>query len=141
MNRPDVDDLKRGWDLSAGFFRTVSLPAGTSLVFRLESGINWFGNWEEVYPFPDDASYGLYLYPEISFAPSDSASIYLRSIISPIDQSALTFAGFSWNIYQGFTLNVSLAFMVGDADDHFSWGKSGDLSLTTRLEYVFGTGQ
>ena len=36
-------------------------------------------------------------------------------------------------------MHFYFAFLIGDSDDHFSWGKPGDLSLTTRLEYVFGT--
>ena len=137
--KPDEEDLKKGWDISFGLFRMVSLPAGPSLLFRLESGINPFGHWEEIHPSPADADYGIYLYPEVSLSPSDAASIFLRTIISPVDLSALMSTGLSWNIYQGFTMHFFFAFLMGDGDDHFSWGKTGDLSFTTKLEYVYGT--
>ena len=114
-----------------------------SLLFRLESGLNPFGHWEEVHSLLENPDCGLYLYPEVSFAPADNASIFLRSLISPVDQSALTFTGLSWNIYQGFTMHFYFAFLIGETPTTISaganpetcpsppsWSTSSELSRT-----------
>ncbi|HUV07321.1 MAG TPA: hypothetical protein VMX75_06300 [Spirochaetia bacterium] len=139
FNDPGREEIRDSWALSFGFFRSMSLPSQGSFAFRFESGIRPFGHWNEVSPSPEDSLYGLYLYPEISFAPSDAVTLFLRSIVSPIDGSALSFAGARWNIYQGFTMSFYLSVMVGDEDDHFGWNRRGDAALTSDMEYIYGS--
>jgi hypothetical protein len=135
---PDSKDLREGWDLSVGFFRLVGLSSGRSIGFRFESGIRPFGQWEESDPSPSQSVYGIYLYPEVSFAASDSMTFFLRSIISPVDLSALNYAGIRWNIYQGFTMSFFFSLMLGDENDHFGWNRSADTALTSEMEYIYG---
>jgi hypothetical protein len=136
---PEARDLREGWDLSFGFFRFVTLPSQGTLLFRIESGIRPFGEWQELTPAPSEVEYGLYLFPEISYSPTDGMSLYLRSIISPVDLSALTFAGFRWNMYQGFTMHFLVFFMLGDEDDQFGWNRFGDMGFSSESGYIFGS--
>ena len=106
--------------------------------FRLESVLRPYGQWTE--QDSRDATYGLYLYPEFSYAPRDSMTLYLRSIVSPVDLSALTFAGYRWNIYQGFTMHFFAAAMAGEENDTFGWNRPGDAGIGAELRYVYGSG-
>jgi hypothetical protein len=139
LSSAETQDIREGWDFSLGFFRIVNLPSQGSLLFRLESGIRPFGEWQE-HPSPtEDTSYGLNLYPEISYSPNDTMTLYIRSIVSPVDLSALTFTGFRWNMYQGFTMHFVLFFMAGDENDQFGWNRTGDLGFSSDLGYIFGS--
>lgn len=136
---PSREDVRESWAISLGIFKILGLPSQRSFTFRFEAGIRPFGEWVESSPSPPDSQYGLYIYPEISFGPSDTITVFLRSIISPIDVSALSFTGLRWNIYQGFTMNIYLSAMFGDEDDHFGWNRPGDLALTTDLQFIYGS--
>jgi hypothetical protein len=135
---PDRENLREGWDISVGLFRIVNLPSSGSITFRFESGLTPFARWQEVSPSPTPPDYGLYLYPEISVAVNDSLSYFVRSIVSPIDLSALNFAGIRWNIYQGFTMSFYFSLMLGDENDQFGWNRQGDAALTSEMEYIYG---
>jgi hypothetical protein len=133
----DRESLRRGWDISVGFFRIVNLPSSGSITFRFESGLTPFAHWEEASSStPPD--YGIYLYPEVSVAVTDSLSYFVRSIVSPIDGSALSFAGIRWNIFQGFTMSFYFSMMLGDKNDLFGWNRPGDTTLTSEMEYIYG---
>ena len=69
---------------------------------------------------------------------NDSLSYFVRSIVSPIDFSALNFAGIRWNIYQGFTMSFFFSLMLGDKDDQFGWNRQGDAALISEMEYIYG---
>lgn len=121
----DVNNLenvvKDTLNISFGLFHVQEVDYSNSLTFRLESMILPFLNWRE-----DDGeagSYALLLYPEISLAMGETMSVSLRSIISPIDLSAQITAGFSWNIFEGFSLLTYATFNGGDGNDTFSWSK------------------
>ncbi len=64
------------------------------------------------------------IYPEIVFGLGQTVSLSLRSIVSPIDLSAQTTAGFSWNVFEGFNLLTYVTGNAGDGNDTFSWEKS-----------------
>lgn len=134
----DIDD---SLSISAGFFHNESLESGGSISFRLEAGITPYGLWEEK-ENPDpyvSPVYGLYLFPDITYAPADTFSVGLRSVISPVDLSAMLLPGVTWNIYQGFNLSSFLSVMIGDEDDIFGWDGKGDLSWILQAEYIFGS--
>ncbi len=134
---PDRESLRKGWDISLGLFRIVNLPSSGSITFRLESALAPFAHWKEVSSStPPD--YGIYLYPEVTFAVTDSLSYFIRSIVSPIDLSALGFAGIRWNIFQGFTMSFYFSIMLGDENDRFGWNRPGDTALTSQMEYIYG---
>lgn len=138
FDSPEAEDVRESWDLSVGFFRYLTLERGGSLLFRLESAIRPFAGWVEKDHGSTDSAYGLYLYPEIAYSPRESMTAYLRSVLSPVDLSALTFAGYRWNIYQGFTMHFYAFVMGGDENDHFGWNRAGDLGLGAELRFVYG---
>lgn len=126
------------WDewlaISAGLFHFVNLGGSKSLSFRLEAAIHPGADWIETASGTD---YGIFLFPEIAFSPSDTLSLQLRTLVSPVDLSALTVAGVNWNIYQGLDVFSYLSVMAGDSDDLYSWDGYAGLSWTTGLEFVY----
>ena len=137
-----VKEMRKSHILSLGLFRLINLPYAGSLSLRVEAGIKPSGEWEELKNGNSDGElpdYGLYVFPEVSYSPLDNLSLQMRSIISPVDASALSIFGASWNTYQGFTVSGFISFMTGDEDDIFGWDREGDFSLMTELKYVFGT--
>ena len=126
--------------VSAGLFH-LSSPAGVeSLSLRLEAGLRPFGVWEET---PRAAlsdpppAYGLLLFPEAVLALSPTLSLQARAVLSPVDGSAFTQAGVSWNTTQGLTLLGLLGAMAGDADDLFGWEQPGGVAVNLGLEYIY----
>ncbi len=129
-----TETLQDSFDITAGLFYLTQFDSVRTLSLRLESLIQPFENWSE--SSTADAQYGILLYPEISFTPSDTTSISVRSIISPIDGSAQITAGGSWNVFQGFSLLGYLIGQAGDSDDTFSW--SNETENWTSLACMIG---
>jgi hypothetical protein len=129
----------RQWDewigISAGMFHLVNLGLNRTLSFRLEAAIRPGAEWEEASAGTD---YGLFLFPEIAFSPTDTLSLQLRSFVSPVDQSALFMVGGNWNVYQGLDVFSYLTFMAGEwKKDFFSLDQEGSVSWTAGLEFVY----
>ncbi len=138
MAIPMFDPQWQQWDewlaLSAGLFHFVSLGGSRSLSFRLEAAIRPGADWIETSSGRD---YGIFLFPEIAFSPSDTLSLQLRTLVSPVDLSAVAVAGVNWNIYQGLDVFSYLSLMTGDSDDLYSWDGYAGQSWTTGLEFVY----
>jgi hypothetical protein len=81
--------------------------------------------------------YGLLLFPEISFSPSQTVSLQLRWLISPVDLSALSVASVSWNIYQGLDIFSHLSLMTGDGNDLYGTARTGGVAWTSGLEFIY----
>jgi hypothetical protein len=82
-------------------------------------------------------NYGLVLFPEVAFSPTDTLSLQLRSLISPVDLCALNLLSVSWNIYQGLTIFSYLSVPIGDADDLYRWDQDYLSSWTAGLEFIY----
>ncbi|PKL22563.1 MAG: hypothetical protein CVV48_01890 [Spirochaetae bacterium HGW-Spirochaetae-4] len=121
-----AEELKDSWMLSAGLFNLVNVGWQGTLSFRLETLVRPFGDWEAT--TGPVKNYGLYLYPEISYAPSDTWNLSLRSIVSPLDMSAVVMVGGSWNILQGFSFNGYVTANAGEPGDAFPWQSASPLS-------------
>lgn len=138
MAIPSFDPQWEQWDewlgISAGLFHLVNLGLNRTLSFRLESAFHPGAAWEEI---PGGTEYGLVLFPEIAFSPTDTLSLQLRSLISPVDLSALNLLSVSWNIYQGLTIFSHLSVPFGDGDDLYQWDQDYLSSWTTGLEFVY----
>jgi len=148
MSIPMGDPAWQQWDdwlaVSAGVFQLWNLGASRTLSLRLEAAIRPGSLWREAVGgeaihagLPDAPVYGLYLFPEIAFAPSDTLSVQLRSFFSPVDLSAVILAGVSWNVYQGLDVFSYLTVMGGDADDLYGLDRSGGVGWATGLEFVY----
>lgn len=120
--------------ISAGLFHFVNLGGSRSLSLRLEAAIHPGADWIENSSGTD---YGIFLFPEIAFSPTDTLSLQLRILVSPVDLSALTVAGVNWNIYQGLDVFSYLSLMAGDSDDLYSWDGYAGLSWTAGLEFLY----
>ncbi|NBK20755.1 MAG: hypothetical protein EOM68_01875 [Spirochaetia bacterium] len=141
---PEAGDIAKetgaSWMISAGIFHLVTLPLDRSLTLRLELLTRPQGTWEEG-PVTD-ATAALLLYPELALAYSPSLSFSLRSIISPLDLSALSTLGISWNIFDAFNLIGSISLATGDDGDLFAWSstdstKPASFSATIGSSWIF----
>ncbi|MBI9098505.1 MAG: hypothetical protein JEY91_08495 [Spirochaetaceae bacterium] len=136
--------VKDTFNISMGLFHVQEVGYDNNISFRLESVILPFLNWKE-----DDGeagSYAMLIYPEIALALGQNISISLRSIISPIDLSAMFMTGFSWNVFEGFNLLANVIVNAGDGNDTFSWSKDlwipGDdtmdgISVMAGVSYIY----
>jgi len=135
----DFQELGEGaqesWNLSAGLFTIHQLDRIRTMTLRFESLIRPYASWVD--QGTASASYGLYLYPEIGYTPSDTVSLSLRSIISPIDLSAATTIGGSWNVFQSLSMLGYLTVQAGDADDLFSWEGPQSLALMLGCSFIY----
>ena len=127
--------------ITAGGFGFVDLgPEAGLLNVSLEAGVRPWRSWRERPETPAALDrYGLYLFPELGFAPADNWNLSLSGVISPIDGSAVAAAGASWNILQGLTFSLHASAMLGDEDDTFAWERAGSLAATLAARYVFGS--
>ena len=123
------DELKDSWIFSGGLFHMVTVGWQGMLSLRLEALVRPFGDWQAV----TNPSYGLLLYPEVTYAPDDTWNFSFRSIISPIDTSVMIMLGTTWNVMQGFTLNGYVTAQAGESNDTFSW-----TSPTSSLAVMMG---
>lgn len=131
----DNEEFEGSWSISAGAFYLYQVDSIHTLTLRLESITRPFGRWTEA----EDSSenYGLYLYPECSYTLSDSSSLTLRSIISPVDLSAMISGAWSWNIYQDFSLIAYLTGLLGETGDTFPSEGMGSLTASLGMSFIY----
>ena len=133
VSLPVSGDIKQSaedsFNLSAGIFHMVQLNSISSMTFRLEGLYKPFHSWlEEVRKSGEPKpSYALLLYPEISYTPTDTVNLSIRTIWSPVDMSAMITAGAGWNVFEGFDLSCYAVFNAGDPDDSFAWNRDDSL--------------
>jgi hypothetical protein len=134
-----IEDLNDYTALSAGIFTLISLPAGCSGSVRLEAGIRPGAAWQapEAPPGEEETGYGLYLFPELILAPRDNLSFQLRSLLSPLDGSALIMGTVSWNVYQGLTALATASCQAGEEEDTYGWRRQGSVAVSAGLEYIY----
>lgn len=140
---PEDGDIAKesseSWIISGGFFHLVALPVDMSLTLRLEFLTRPFGKWQTG-PVKDETA-ALLLYPELVFAYSPSLSFILRSIISPLDLSAMSIVGVNWNVFEAFNLAGSISLATGDDEDLFAWSSSktdsSSFSATIGSSWIF----
>ncbi len=140
---PEAGDIAQesaeSWMISAGILHLVTLPLDRSLTLRLELLTRPFGAWETD-PVTDGTA-AILLYPELVLSYSPSLSFSLRSILSPLDLSAMSTLGMSWNIFDAFNLIGSLSLFTGDQGDLFAWNSTDttkpSFSATVGSSWVF----
>ena len=133
-------ESRESWVISGGIFHLVTLPLDRSLSLRLEFLTRPFGAWGSGPVSDTDAA--LLLYPELLLSYSPSLSFNLGSIISPLDLSAMSIIGASWNVFDGFSFMASISLAAGDDGDLFSWtttdsDKPASFSVTIGSSWIF----
>jgi hypothetical protein len=105
---------------------------------RLEVAFRPFGLWQESFTPSSADAFGLLLYPEVTFSPSDVITLQLRGMVNPIDLSGLVMGGASLNLYQGLTLIGYVWTMWGDGHDYFfGFGRQGDLGVYLGIDFIY----
>ncbi len=151
--RPDGGRIYETFILSPGVSWIASAGSGGSLTLRTETLIYPAGKWaeeedtdsaaaaaqavetsERLVPYPE---YGILLYPEIYWGITEAAAVFIRSIFSPIDMSALTSFGGSWNIFTGFDILGFISIEGGDETDTYAYGRPGWFACTLGGKYIF----
>jgi hypothetical protein len=138
----DVSEaLEKSLRISAGLYTLLAVGYDGTLNLRLEGLAAPFGRWEEAdgglsENDPFDA-YGIELYPEVSFDFGNNLTAILRSVISPVDASAMIIPGAVWSVFQGFSLFSFLSVQTGDSSDVFSSEAPGALALQTGCRVTY----
>ncbi len=116
------ESLEDSLTITAGIYSLASIGYDGTLNYRLEALIKPYEKWEEYSTGTElPESYGIYLYPELSYTFNSGMALILRSFISPLDLSAAVIPGFSWNVFQGFNLLGFATFGIGDPCDTYAW--------------------
>lgn len=123
--------------ISGGIFFLNPIELGETFSFRLEALIIPSASWKEESYTAGSTNYGLELYQEILLAPTDRFSLILRSIISPIDISAVIIAGTDFNLSQGLHIYSFFTSQAGEKTDSFSPDKPGGIGLALGMKYTF----
>ncbi len=125
------------WMISAGIFHLVTLPLDRSITLRLELLTRPFGQWKAGPVSDSDAA--LLFYPELVLSYSPSLSFSLRSIFSPLDLSAMSTLGVSWNIFEAFNLIGSISILTGDDGDLFPWSTTKASTASNSFSATIGS--
>jgi hypothetical protein len=132
------------FSISGGLFHLQEAGYNNTLTFRVEAVVFPFLNWSE--DSGTRGSYSLLIYPEIALGLGQNVSLSLRSIISPVDLSAMITLGYNWNIFEGFYILANAVIYAGDGDDTYSWSRTDwdasldsidGISFLTGVQYIY----
>jgi hypothetical protein len=137
QNPGDDSGIGETTAVSFGLFHLHKFIDDSSLSFRLEGLFKPAASWSEDKSGSEDTEYALMLYPEISWAVSDSLVFIFRNIVSPIDLSALITAGVNWNIYEGLKILGLTAVQAGEKSDTYGWNKPGCFAVSAGFQFIY----
>ncbi len=135
-----TETIKESCMITGGAFYDHTAGYDMKLSWRMEFLVKPFASFEpDVVPVAGDhdAAYGLYLYPAISFLPRGNLVFSLSSVISPVDLSANTTLGVSWNIYEELTLLGYYSVQSGESGDVFNLDKPVGMSCALGARYLY----
>ena len=135
---PGAEESDAAWEnlaLSAGALQIHRLGGDATLSLRLESLWRPAAAWSD--RGDPAAVYALTLFPEVIWSPARNASVFLRSIVSPVDGSAMIIPGGSWNIFQDFTMSLFAFVAAGESSDVFHPNRSGGATVQTTFSFVY----
>ena len=110
---------KTSLQISGGLYWLLPVPYNGTLSIRIETMVRPWLSWKEQ---SAAQQYALLLYSEISYSPGNDFSIGLRSVVSPIDLSAMIALHGTWNVLQNFTLMAIGTTAIGEPHDLCSLG-------------------
>ncbi|MFP3959975.1 MAG: hypothetical protein ACLFUX_07385 [Spirochaetaceae bacterium] len=138
MSAGDFTDREKLGDrsvLSLGAYHRARVGTQANVDARLEVLLRPGAAWSD--RGAPDAEYALLVYPELIYTPIRTVALVGRSVISPIDRSALLSAGVNWNVFGGFDLLAFASAQAGDRDAVFAWARPGGAALLTGFAYRF----
>lgn len=147
-----AEDARDALTVTAGGLYNARLPRSQQLSARLEAVLRPSAEWSE----QDSAAggsgagsgassggagsqpqYALELYPELVWTLSPNFTLYARSVLSPVDLSALASPGLSWNLYDGLSLQLFASAQLGEESDTYGFDRYGGASVTGFVRYVY----
>ncbi len=138
LSKAPEDHWWRELATSVGFLHIHSFPSGAGLSLRLETLVRPGGEWEAApNGLETGERYGVSLFPEVVWTPNATVSVYLRSLISPLDASGQITPGFRWNAVEGATIYSFVNLAAGEVSDSYGLGKPGGVAFLAGLQYVF----
>ncbi|TVR03246.1 MAG: hypothetical protein EA403_07235, partial [Spirochaetaceae bacterium] len=129
------DAARENLAVSAGLLQIHRLGGDATLSLRLESLWRPAASWSD--QRDPAAVYAATLFPEVIWSPAQNASLFLRSIVSPIDGSAMIIPGGSWNIFQDFTMSLFAFVAAGESSDVFHPNRPGGATVQTTFSFVY----
>jgi hypothetical protein len=133
-----VEDFVDGATISMGLFRAFAVGYRGTISARVEALVRPDGRWWSSEAGTNEgAAHGLMLYPEVSYSPLDSVNVLARSVVSPIDGSALSTVGARWNPFESFTLFGFATVQAGETDDMFGFERDGGVATILGIEYSY----
>ncbi len=118
--------------LSSSLFWMIPAGFGATITVRLEALVRPWASWVGM---TSDHDYALMLYAESTYSPEASLGVTVRSIVSPLDASALVMASVGWNALQGVTLTAMASRCLGEPADLFSYTQPLACALGVSLVY------
>lgn len=134
-----ADAFFQGLTASGGLYSLNDISPRVSMNVRMEALYDYSGEFIEV-ESPDPAAapeYGIYGYFDFSLGIDSNLNLYLRSILSPVDGSALVIFGNTFNIYQGFTFYTNISGSFGEAGDTYANRQMGGYGLVSGIRYIY----
>ena len=105
-----------------------------SVTWRVEGVI---APWGEFSARDEAVTYGVYLYPTLTYTPRSQLSFSVSSIVSPVDISALCSTGVRWNLYEELILESYLVAQIGENGDTFGYDRTGGMALQLGTHYTY----
>lgn len=136
------DTLWAGQLYTAGIYSMIPMGYDDTLGFRIECRVYPAGTWSQDHSSASP-NYGIYAYSEVTYDFGGGFSLIGRGLLSPVDRSARLTPGFSWNLFQGFTLLGFATVQTGEPRDTYAWeaedmGAAAD-SATSGLAVQLGS--
>jgi hypothetical protein len=148
-----ADTARESLTVTAGALYNARLPRSQQLSARFEALLRPNATWSERDASGTGASasqlaagggtadpadlYALELYPEIVWTLSPNFTLYARSVLSPLDLSALVTPGLAWNLYDGLSLQLFTTAQHGEQEDTYGFDRFGGASVTGIVRYVY----
>ncbi len=127
--------IKESWMITGGcsWDHLLGKTRDLTLSWQIEFIARPFHSFENDH----SGDYAIYIYPSVTYIPGGTAAYSISSIISPVDSSANTTLGVSWNIYEELTLLGYYSIQTGKNDDTFNLNKAGGMSCTIGGRYSY----
>ncbi len=130
------EDWKESLVITGGMYSMRTIGYDGTLSWRLEAVVKPYDEWKESADASQNGNYGVYIYQEAGYAFNSGMTLILRSMISPVDMSAVITPGFTWNVFQGFTITVMGSAGTGTKNDTFAW--KPDSPLKSGFSFMAG---